>query len=53
MIHRHPHVFNCDDQEKKSKTWEELKAEEKKRITAGKNKSRKKNIIRNEKESTD
>ena len=30
MIHRHPHVFNCDNQEEKSKTWEELKAEEKK-----------------------
>ena len=30
MIHRHPHVFNRDNQEEKQKTWEELKAEEKK-----------------------
>lgn len=30
MIHRHPHVFNRDNQDKKKKTWEELKAEEKK-----------------------
>lgn len=30
MIHRHPHVFNRDNQDEKKKTWEELKAEEKK-----------------------
>ena len=30
MIHRHPHVFNRDKQEEQKKTWEELKAEEKK-----------------------
>lgn len=29
MIHRHPHVFNRDNQEETSKTWDELKAEEK------------------------
>ena len=29
MIHRHPHVFNRDNHEEISKTWEELKAEEK------------------------
>lgn len=30
MIHRHPHVFNRDNQGEYKKTWEELKAEEKK-----------------------
>ena len=30
MIHRHPHVFNRNNQEEQKKTWEELKAEEKK-----------------------
>lgn len=30
MIHRHPHVFNRDNQVETKKTWEELKAEEKK-----------------------
>lgn len=30
MIHRHPHVFNRDNQGENKKTWEELKAEEKK-----------------------
>ena len=30
MIHRHPHVFNHDNQDEQKKTWEELKAEEKK-----------------------
>lgn len=30
MIHRHPHVFHPDHQAKVTKTWEELKAEEKK-----------------------
>ena len=34
MIHRHPHVFNRDNQEKNTKTWEELKAEEKKNDAA-------------------
>ena len=29
MIHRHPHVFQPDNREEKTKTWEELKAEEK------------------------
>ena len=29
MIHRHPHVFHRDNHEETSKTWEELKAEEK------------------------
>ncbi len=29
MIHRHPHVFNRDNAQKNTKTWEELKAEEK------------------------
>ena len=29
MIHRHPHVFRRDNQEAGTKTWEELKAEEK------------------------
>lgn len=29
MIHRHPHVFNRENQEEINKTWEELKAEEK------------------------
>ena len=33
MIHRHPHVFNRDNQEAKAKTWEELKAEEKSKYT--------------------
>lgn len=30
MIHRHPHVFNRANQDESEKTWEELKAEEKK-----------------------
>ena len=29
MIHRHPHVFNRDNQNEQKKNWEELKAEEK------------------------
>lgn len=29
MIHRHPHVFNRNDPNQTSKTWDELKAEEK------------------------
>lgn len=29
MIHRHPHVFNRENSQELSKTWEELKAEEK------------------------
>ena len=33
MIHRHPHVFNRDNQDEKKKSWEELKAEEKKNDT--------------------
>ena len=33
MIHRHPHVFNRDNQNEKKKSWEELKAEEKKNDT--------------------
>lgn len=33
MIHRHPHVFNRDNQEANAKTWEELKAEEKSKNT--------------------
>ena len=33
MIHRHPHVFNRDNQDEKKKTWEELKAEEKSKDT--------------------
>ena len=33
MIHRHPHVFNRDNQDVQKKTWEELKAEEKKNDT--------------------
>lgn len=33
MIHRHPHVFNRNNQDEKQKTWEELKAEEKKNDT--------------------
>ena len=34
MIHRHPHVFNRDNQCENTKTWEELKAEEKKNDAA-------------------
>lgn len=34
MIHRHPHVFNRDNQNETKKTWEELKAEEKKNTSA-------------------
>lgn len=30
MIHRHPHVFNRNNQDAQKKSWEELKAEEKK-----------------------
>lgn len=33
MIHRHPHVFNRDNTDEKKKSWEELKAEEKKNDT--------------------
>ena len=33
MIHRHPHVFNRDNQDENKKTWEELKAEEKSKDT--------------------
>lgn len=29
MIHRHPHVFHRDNHQENTKTWEELKAEEK------------------------
>jgi len=33
MIHRHPHVFNRNNKDNQQKTWEELKAEEKKNGT--------------------